>query len=258
MARSDLTVTLLQAPLAWHDAAANRAAFEQRMNHAGRSDVMVLPEMFASGFTMTPAACAETMDGDTVHWMRSRARALGAVVCGSLVIEDGGRYYNRFVWSAPDGSLQHYDKRHRFALAGEDEHYAAGNQRVTIDHHGWRIVPMVCYDLRFPVWCRAAGDCDLMIFVANWPTPRRYAWTTLLRARAIENQCYVVGVNRTGRDANDIAYPGESAVLDPYGQPLVACGDAPITVSATLDAATLDDIRERLPFHRDADAFTLR
>lgn len=257
-AARDLTITLCQAPLVWHDAAANRAGFEALMATAGDTDIIVLPEMFASGFSMQPERCAETMDGPTVAWMQARAREHDAAVCGSLVIEADGHYVNRFVWAAPGGDLAVYDKRHCFALAKEHEHYAAGTERVIIDYHGWRIAPFVCYDLRFPVWCRYPQGCDLMIFVANWPTPRRYAWSTLLRARAIENQCYVAGVNRVGRDANDKDYPGESAVLDALGAPLVACGDQPIVVTTTLSRAALSELREQLPFYRDADEFELR
>ena len=254
----DLTVTLVQASLVWQDADANHQALSELLEGVPATDLIVLPEMFASGFSMTPGECAQSMDGASIEWMRALSVQRNAAVGGSLVIEDQGRFVNRFVLVTPDGELAHYDKRHRFALAGEDRHYAAGDKQLCVNYRGWRIVPFVCYDLRFPVWCRYATGCDLMLFVANWPNPRRSAWNTLLRARAIENQCYVGGVNRTGRDQNDKTYFGDSVLLDGLGEGVALCGDTPMTVTARLDATALKTLREKLPFHRDADAFDIR
>ncbi len=253
----DLTVTIVQDALDWEDPAANRARMQGHLDTLGATDVIVLAEMFSTGFTMTPENCPETMDGPTVDWMREQAARREAVVAGSVVIEEGGRYYNRFVWMPPDGRETCYDKRHRFALAGEHEHYEAGRERVLIEYGGWRVAPFVCYDLRFPVWCRFPATCDLMLFVANWPTPRRTAWSTLLRARATENQCYVAGVNRVGTDGAGKAYSGDSVVLDHFGAPLAECGGEVGTRTVTLSAGQLAEDRQTLPFFRDADRFEL-
>jgi predicted amidohydrolase len=253
----DLTVTLVQAPLAWHDAPANHARLRAQLDEAPNTDLIVLPEMFASGFSMAPADCAQAMDGPSVAWMQALARERDAAVGGSLAIDDGGRHVNRFLFVAPDGDIEHYDKRHLFAMAGEERQYAPGSERVVVSYRGWRIVPNVCYDLRFPVWCRHAEGCDLMLFVANWPLPRRDAWNTLLRARAIENQCVVGGVNRVGEDANGKHYFGDSQLIGAAGDLVIACGDQPMTVTATLSADALGEVRRRLPFARDADTFEI-
>ncbi len=253
----DLIVTLVQQPLAWQDAAANRARFDGLLAPlAGRTDLVVLPEMFSTGFSMQAAALAETMRGPTVEWLRATATRLGAVVTGSLIVDDDG-HRNRLVWARPDGTLAAYDKRHLFRMAREHEHYAAGAARVVVDLHGWRVPPLVCYDLRFPVWSRNRADYDLALYVANWPAARRYAWSTLLRARAIENLCYVVGVNRVGADGAGIEYAGDSVALDPLGQPLAELGAAAAVTQVTLSAEALASHRRRFPAHLDADAFRL-
>jgi predicted amidohydrolase len=254
----DLNVTLVQQPLAWQEAGANRARFAALLAPlAGRTDLVVLPEMFTTGFSMQAAELAEPMDGATVEWLRATAASLGAVVTGSLIVAAGGGYRNRLLWARPDGTLAAYDKRHLFRMAREHEHYAAGDERVVVELGGWRVLPLVCYDLRFPVWSRNRGDYDLAIYVANWPAARRYAWSTLLRARAIENLCYVVGVNRVGADGAGVAYAGDSVALDPLGQPLVELADAAAVTQVTLSAAALADHRRRFPAHLDADAFRL-
>jgi predicted amidohydrolase len=253
----DLRATLVQQPLAWHDAAANRRHLEALLApHAGTSDLVVLPEMFTTGFTMAAAEVAETMDGPSVAWLRATAQRLGAVVAGSVVIDDGG-HRNRLLWATPDGGLAWYDKRHLFRMAREHEHYAAGEQRLVLEVGGWRVLPLVCYDLRFPVWSRNRGDYDLALYVANWPAARRYPWSTLLRARAIENLCYVIGVNRVGTDGKGIEYSGDSAVIDPLGQPVVDCGAAACVTTVTLSAEILAAHRARFPAHLDADEFRL-
>ncbi len=257
---STLNIAIIQASLAWHDAAANRAAFAEQIGSLDRNlDLIVLPEMFSTGFTMAASAQAETMDGASVAWLHRMAEDSGAAVCGSLIINDNGQYFNRFILASPDGQRQVYDKRHLFRLAGECEEYAAGKTLVTIELKGWRIRPMICYDLRFPVWSRRSRqqDFDLLLYVANWPKPRHQAWETLLRARAIENQCYVIGVNRVGEDGNDLPYAGGSAVVDFYGNETVKLGMQAATATAQLERAAMQRFRDRFPFDVDADSFEI-
>ena len=262
---SPLRVSLVQGATRWHDAAANRDYYGALVRSLhGQSDLVVLPETFLSGFTNETLGNAETMDGEGVRWLAALAVEAGCVVTGSLVIRDGEKCVNRLVWARPDGSHAIYDKRHLFRMANEHERYAAGSERLIVELKGWRICPLVCYDLRFPVWCRnryardeQRFDYDLLIFVANWPAPRRHAWSTLLRARAIENLSYCVGLNRVGVDGNDIAYAGDSAILDFLGQPLVELGGQEQVVTATLDPVALGAFRARFPAWMDADTFTL-
>jgi predicted amidohydrolase len=254
----DLTVTLVQAPLAWQDAAANRAYFERVLGAlTDPTKLIVLPEMFATGFTMTPETCAESMEGESVAWMRATASSLDATLCGSLVIAANGRYFNRLVWASPDGTIGWYDKRHLFRMADEHRHYTAGNERQIFHIGEWRICPLVCYDLRFPVWCRGANVFDMQLFVANWPAARRTAWRTLLPARGVENQCYVAGVNRIGVDGNGVRYAGDSLAADPLGNLLVDLGDREDAVTLRLDGGALLRYREKFPAWRDADRFEL-
>jgi len=254
----DLTVTLLQTTLAWHDPAANRAHLGEMLSGLPEpTDLVVLPEMFPTGFTMDVREQAEPMAGPTVAWMAGLARELDAAVCGSLIVEDTGRFYNRCIWMRPDGGHAHYDKRHLFRMAGEHEHFAAGAARLVVDWRGWRICPLVCYDLRFPVWSRGANAYDLLLYVANWPAARQSAWRALLPARAVENQCYVAGVNRIGTDGRGIAYAGDSSVHDHLGQALADLGGAPGHCSTRLDLGALHRYREKFPAHLDADPFQL-
>ena len=253
-----LTVTIVQADLRWHDAEANRAAFADTIETLKQpTDLIVLPEMFTTGFTMHAEAHAESMHDQTMAWLAEQASRAGAAVCGSLIIEVDGDYYNRFVFMQPDGNFTLYDKRHLFRLADEHRHYSAGDRRVVIDYRGFRICPQVCYDLRFPVWSRNRGDYDMLIYVANWPSRRHHAWRTLLRARAIENQAFVAGVNRAGTDGNDLPYLGGSALIDYLGEDIADLGDRASTATATLDLTALQEFREKFPFHRDADNFTI-
>ena len=254
----DLRLALLQSELAWHDPAANRAHFERQLAEVGAVDLIILPEMFTTGFSMDSATLAEPTDGPTSAWMRAQAQRSGAVVTGSLIVQDEhGQYRNRLLWATPDGELLHYDKRHLFRMAGEHEHYAPGAERRLVTLKGWRIRPLVCYDLRFPVWSRAQDDTDLLLYVANWPAPRRGHWNRLLPARAIENLCYVAAVNRIGSDGNGHPYAGDSQVLDFQGEPLVEAGAAAGIFRATLSATELAAYRQRFPAQRDADAFSL-
>ena len=253
-----LRVTLVQAELAWQAPATNRRALAAHFRGlAGHTDLVVLPEMFSTGFSMDAEGLAETMDGPTVDWMREEAAALGCVITGSLIVRDGPHCYNRLVWARPDGTTEHYDKRHLFRLAGEQDHFAAGSRRLVTELKGWRVCPMICYDLRFPVWSRSRGDYDLLLYVANWPQRRAFAWSTLLRARAIENLTYVVGVNRIGRDGNGTTYAGDSVALDFLGQPLSSEGGGDRVETVVLDREALASYRNSFPAHLDADRFSL-
>jgi omega-amidase len=253
-----LTIALVQTATHWHDPEANRHMFETWLGSVpAGTGLVVLPEMFSTGFTMAARAVAEPMDGPTVRWMRDTARSLSATVCGSLVIREGRACFNRFVWMPPDGPAVTYDKRHRFRMADEHRAYAAGTQRVVVRMGEWRLLPLVCYDLRFPVWLRNRGDYDALLAVANWPAVRQIAWQTLLRARAIENLAYAVGVNVLGTDGNGVEYAGGSAVYGPEGDALLDAGSRPGVFAATLDGAALTALRARFPAWQDADAFTL-
>lgn len=260
----DLRVALMQGDTRWHDPAANRDYYGGLIARiAAPVDLIVLPETFTSGFTNEAVGNAEDRDGATLAWLHDIARARGAVVTGSVVMADGGRYFNRLIWMRPDGSHARYDKKHLFRYAGEHQRYTPGDARQIVELNGWRVCPLVCYDLRFPVFARnrfteARGfDYDLLIFVANWPSPRHYAWQTLLRARAIENSSCAIGVNRVGRDGNGLDYLGGSVALDPLGAALVELGAQDNVAVATFSKAALDAHRARFPFHLDADAFEL-
>ncbi len=258
---SDLTVSFIQTALHWHDAAANRAAFDQLL--AGLSqptDLLVLPEMLTTGFSMDAPGQAEPMSGPTVAWLRATAARLDAVVTGSVIIAENGNYYNRLLWVRPDGTLSSYDKRHLFTLAGEQHTYSPGTARLVEDWRGWRICPLVCYDLRFPVWSRnqPAAPYDFVLYVANWPAVRRLAWMTLLRARAIENVACALGVNRVGHDGAGHAYAGDSALLDAQGNYLVEANTETGIFTHALVRADLDAFRARFTALQDGDAFELR
>jgi predicted amidohydrolase len=225
--------------------------------------LVVLPEMFTTGFSMKPEQLAENMDGDTLAWMKQTARDNKVILTGSMIAEQEGNYYNRLVWMLPNGQYGTYDKRHLFAFAEEDKHYTSGTKRLIASVNGWKVHLLVCYDLRFPVWTRQQFDeqgnyeYDVLVYVANWPEKRSTAWKSLLQARAIENQCYVVGVNRVGKDANDIIYSGDSMVIDPLGEILYQKANEEDVATLTLDKDHLDAVRKRFPFWRDADNFDI-
>ncbi len=264
-----LSITTIQSNLVWEDKAANLRLLEQMINSIKeKTEIVVLPEMFNTGFSMKPEVFAETMDGESVEWMKRVSRENGIVLTGSLMIEEAGNYYNRLVWMLPNEQYGYYDKRHLFAFGEEDKHYKPGNKRLIASVKGWKINLMVCYDLRFPVWARqtplSAGrgdggevEYDVLIYVANWPERRSHAWKTLLCARAIENQCYVVGVNRVGSDANNIYYSGNSLVIDPLGQVLYHMADDEDVNTIVLQKEMLEDVRSKFPFWKDADRFTI-
>jgi len=277
---STLTVTTIQPDLKWEDKTANLRRLEEKIDGIGvHTELVVLPEMFSTGFSMRPETFAEQMDGPTVGWMRSVAARKKVILTGSLIIEEKGNYFNRLVWMLPSGQYGCYDKRHRFAYAGENDHYTAGQKRLVASVKGWKILLLVCYDLRFPVWSRQQPsesepnptppatdsptetspnpllEYDLIIYVANWPERRSHAWKTLLQARAIENQSYVIGVNRVGDDGNHIAHSGDSMIIDPLGETLYHAPPGEQTLTLTLKKQHLETIRQRFPFWRDADHF---
>lgn len=255
----DLTITLVQPDMKWQNPAENRAMYEQLMDqHATETDLVLLPEMFSTGFTMDSRTAAEPMGGETCQWLQQQAQSRGIAIAGSLAIAVDEGYVNRMVYTWPDGRQQYYDKRHLFRMAGEHERYKAGDERVIVEYMGWRILLQVCYDLRFPVFSRNRNDYDLSLYVANWPAPRRQPWRKLLQARAIENLCYVAGVNRVGTDANGHDYSGDSMLVDFKGDLLIdhEPGRA-FCESFTLSAAALNDFKEKFPAWMDADEFTL-
>lgn len=253
-------VTLVQQPLVWHDAAANREHFDALLAPlAGNTDVIVLPEMFTTGFSMDVEHFAEEAGGPTSDWLVEKARDLRAAVTGSVMTKDGGHFYNRMFWAEPNAPLRHYDKRHLFRMANEHQRFTPGGDPLAVTWRGFRICLQVCYDLRFPVFSRRRPELeyDLLIYAANWPAPRRQAWQALLKARAIENLSFVAGVNRVGTDGKDLPYAGDSVVHDFLGNSLAQLGDEPAVITVELDLAALRAFRERFPAHLDADRFTL-
>lgn len=256
----DLKVTIVQSMLQWEDGNANRTMFAEMLAPLkGATDLIVLPEMFTTGFSMRSTALAEDMSGATVRWMCEQARTLDAALYGSVIITEGGKYFNRGLFVNPDGQVTVYDKRHLFRFANETDHYSAGTERVVVDWRGWRILLQICFDLRFPVFARNRGDYDAMLYVANWPEARRFPWSQLLLARAIENQCYVAGVNRVGMDGKGIHYTGDSVVIDPRGA-MIGQVQPSMEGAATvlLDRAALEDFRAKFPVAMEADDFELK
>ena len=254
----DLRVTLVQSMLHWEDAAANRAMFAQKfLPLKGATDLIVLPEMFTTGFSMR-VELAEAMDGPTVQWMKEQAGILDAAIFGSLIIREGHKVYNRGVFVTPDGRVDHYDKRHLFRMAEEYRHYTCGTRRVVVEWRGWRLLLQICYDLRFPVFSRNREDYDAILYVANWPELRRYPWSQLLIARAIENQSYVIGVNRVGMDAMGHHYSGDSASVDPRGDADEMEPSKEGMLQTVLHRLALDDFRSKVPVGLDADPFELK
>lgn len=260
---SNLSITIIQTNLHWEDKAANLQLLEEKIySIQEKTEIVVLPEMFSTGFSMKAELLSETMDGETVQWMKRVSAQKKIILTGSIIIKEGNDYFNRLIWMLPNGQYGVYDKRHRFAFAGEDNHYTAGSKRLIASVKGWKINLQVCYDLRFPVWARQQSqpegpEYDVLIYVANWPERRNHAWKTLLQARAIENQCYVVGVNRVGNDGNNIYHSGDSMVIDPMGDLLYTKKDEEDIFTAVLDKNHLQTIREKLPFLKDADNFQI-
>jgi predicted amidohydrolase len=255
-----LRLTLVQSDLAWQDADANRSLLAgQLAGLEGQSDLIVLPEMFTSAFVTGQGAIAESWPGPTLAWMQEQASRLDAAVCGSIAVEEQGKRLNRLLFVTPEGELKYYDKRHLFRMLGEHERYAAGHDKLIVEYKGWRILPLVCYDLRFPVWCRSSrlAPWDLMLVVANWPAARTAHWRTLLQARAIENLAWTAGVNRVGRDGNGLDYDGYSMIVDPQGNELLQAGTLPGVYHASISSTALQEWRSRFPAWMDADHFSL-
>ncbi len=253
----NLELALIQTKIVPEDPEANLAAYEPFLEQARGSDLVLLPEVFTTGFSARARHYAEQVDARAYRWMADWARKLDAVITGSLVVEEGGSFVNRLVWMRPDGSYAQYDKRHLFRMAGEHKRYAMGKERLLVELKGWRILPMVCYDLRFPVWSRNRNDYDLALYVANWPAARALHWQRLLQARAIENLSYVAGLNRIGRDEKDQAYSGDSAIYGPAGEVCIEADDEEGCFRTELSAKRLADYREAFPAHLDADRFEL-
>lgn len=252
-----MKVTLLQRDIVWADPETNVREAERTMSGMPGADLYVLPEMFSTGFCTSPEGIAETADSDTLRWMKDFAVKHACAVAGSVAVTEGGRFYNRFYFVKPDGSVVYYDKKHLFTYGGEHKRFTAGNERVIVEHAGCRILLQVCYDLRFPVWSRNCKDYDMIIYVASWPTSRVQAWKTLLHARAIENQCYVAGVNRVGNDPA-CEYCGGTMLVDPYGKTVDACIDGVQgTVTAEVNMEELATFRSKFPVLDDADRFEL-
>ena len=260
---SALSITTIQTNLIWEDKAANLYALEQKINSIqDPTEIVVLPEMFSTGFSMQPSLFAETMEGETLNWMKKVSTQNKIILMGSIIIEEEGKYYNRLIWMLPNGEYGYYDKRHLFAFGQEDKFYNAGNKRFIAQVKGFKINLQVCYDLRFPVWARQQNksggmEYDVLIYIANWPEKRSHAWKTLLCARAIENQCYVVGVNRVGTDGNNIYHSGNSLVIDPLGQVLYHMPDDEDVNTVTISKDYLNEVREKFPFWKDGDGFSL-
>lgn len=255
----NLNLAIVQTSLAWHDRQANHEHFAMLLDQINGADLVILPEMFTTGFSMESETLAEPEVGPTAKWMLAQAKRLQAVVTGSIIVKAAdGSHRNRLLWARPDGALQHYDKRHLFRMAGEHEHYSPGTQQVQFELKGWRIRPLICYDLRFPVWSRDAQSTDLLLYTANWPGARRLHWNRLLPARAIENLCYVAAVNRTGTDGKGFAYTGDSQVLDFQGESLFSAGEAEGVFEVSLSAAELAAYRTKFPAYLDADTFEIQ
>lgn len=255
-----MRLSIIQSTLHWENPESNRAMFAEKMRPlAGHTDLVVLPEMFTTGFSMNAAALAEPMQGPTTSWMLEQASALGAAIAGSFICSEEGRYFNRLVFARPDGALESYNKRHLFSLAGEDKTYAQGWEKVRIEWKGWRIRPLICYDLRFPVWSRNEKNnpYDLLLYVANWPQTRIHHWSSLLVARAIENQAFVAGVNIFGQDGAGLQYVGESAVIDFSGREIGRISGKEGVLTAELSLDDLREYRRQFPFLVDADVFRL-
>lgn len=253
-----MKIALIQSNLIWENPKGNRNSFEEKINGINESvNLIVLPEMFSTGFTMNPSVVAETMQGETVLWMQALAKAKNVAITGSVVIEESGNFYNRMLFVFPSGEIEHYDKRHLFTLAGEEKVYTAGNKKLIVDYLGWKICPMICYDLRFPVFSRNVENYDLLLYVASWPEKRIAAWDVLLKARAIENMSYVVAVNRIGVDGNAHPYTGHTQAIDSLGEYVLSPKESEAVFIVDLDREKLLSIRERMGFLNDKDAFRL-
>ena len=252
-----LKVTTIQADLIWESPIENLKQFSIKLKSISDTDVIILPEMFTTGFSMDSERLAEPMDGISIEWMTQKAKEFNALICGSLIISENGKYYNRFLAVHPSGRIDSYDKKHLFRLGGEGDSYEAGNEVVVFEYKGWKIKPMICYDVRFPVWARNVEDYDLLIYIASFPKIRRNAWSTLLRARSIENQVYTIGVNRVGIDGNGYEYSGDSVILDFNGDYIYEKSEIEDIFTTSLDLNAQQAYRLKFPFLSDRDSFNL-
>lgn len=255
----NLKITLFQGYLFWEKTDKNLQNISLRLSGIReKTDLIILPEMFNTGFTMNAAELAEPMGGKTMQWMNNIAQQYDCVITGSLIISEKGKYYNRLIWMKPDGSYKHYDKRHLFGLGKEDDTYTAGDKKLIVELKGWKICPVICYDLRFPVWLRNVGQTyDLLLIVANWPERRALHWRTLIPARAVENQSYVIGVNRVGHDGNEIYHSGDSTCIDPNGNVVYYKRDEEDVYTFSIIADEVAKTRRAMPFLKDADDFSI-
>jgi omega-amidase len=252
-----MNITLIQSNLFWENIDNNLKMFEEKIIGIKNTDLIILPEMFSTGFSMNVEFLAEPMEGKTVKWMLKMANKMNCVIAGSIIIKEENLNYNRFIWADPNGSIQYYDKKHLFTMANEDQSFSPGNKKIIIEYKGWKICPFICYDLRFPIWNRNLEDYDIAIYVANWPERRSYHWKSLLIARAIENQCYVLAVNRVGIDGKGLNYSGDSTVIDPSGEIIYQKNDEETIYQYTLDKNFITSIRNNLPFLKDRDQLSL-
>lgn len=260
MIQKILNISVFQWDLAWENPLANRLEVQELLSKYGReADLVILPEMFTTGFSMNAKQLAEKMDGETVNWMKRQSAEYKTALCGSLIVEADNRYFNRLIFCEPSGKIRHYDKRHLFTMGDEPQYFDSGSERIVVEYLGWRICPLICYDLRFPVWSRNRNEYDLLIYSANWPKSRDLVWNTLLPGRAIENQAYVAGANRTGIDGLAIEYSGNSQIISPKGTFLAGSvlGSKGPVVSAALSYSELDRFRKNFPVLNDADDFTV-
>jgi len=256
--QTDLQIAIIQTDLVWENAKENKAKLDVMLEEIENVDLIILPEMFTTGFSMTPKPFAEPMNGETVSWMQEKAAQFSAAIVGSIIVKEKSNYYNRMLFVHPNGTIDQYDKRHTFTLAGEHKEYTSGQTKQIITYKDWKICPLICYDLRFPVWSRNVENYDLLIYVANWPKPRINAWKTLLKARAIENMSYCIGVNRVGVDANGYEYNGNSIAIDFLGNEITEVAENTEKITyATLSKNELTNTRDKLPFLEDKDIFTI-
>ena len=254
-----LNIAIFQLDLVWEDRAANRAKIDQLLQNVSKTtDVVFLPEMFTTGFSMNVSESAESMEGETIQWMKRRCYEHQLALCGSLIIHENSQYFNRLVFVEPSGEFYFYNKRHLFTMGNEDNHFQKGTERIIVQYKGWRICPLICYDLRFPVWSRNRNEYDILVYLANWPQSRTEVWNTLLKSRAIENQAYVVGVNRVGVDGNSITYLGNSQLIDAKGKYLTPTTENEDIFSAEFSFAELMRFRTDFPVLADADSFLIR
>lgn len=258
---NDLKVTIIQSDLYWENIEKNLEQFSKKIaSIEQQTNLIVLPEMFTTGFSMQPEKLADTMDGETIKWLQAKASEKNCVITGSFICKENGCFYNRLIWMKPDKSFSYYDKRHLFSLADEQKYYSAGTKKITEEINGWKICPLICYDLRFPVWSRNNKNSpyDVLIYVANWPEKRSYPWKSLLVARAIENQCYVIGVNRIGDDGNKIYHSGDSAIINFKGELISKTLSHESSIETVgLNYNELVDFRKHFPFLNDADDFSI-